>query len=162
MQLQPCDAKSSYHKSYHIAENNCLCNVRRVMVNKRSFPRRTSDKCHQLRKFVTVCPNNLTTTMNWNHNRWMPEVHKVHMEKDPCHNKSRINTLLIKMHQTFCGMCYYKNIPSGNRKALILQFLLFKECAYTVVISLNSFSFVLPEKNRYFPSILVKKIVKHG
>lgn len=85
--------------------------------------------------------------MNWNHNRWMPEVHEVNsMEKDLCHNKSRINTLLIKMHQIFCGMCYYNNIPSGKRKALTLQFLLFKEYAYTAVILLSSFSFILPEK----------------
>lgn len=149
MQLYPGDAKSSYHKSYHSAENNCLCNVRRVMVNKCSFPKRTSDKCHQLRKSLTVCPNNLTTTMNWNHNRWMPEVHKgKSMEKDLCHNKSRMNTLLIKRHQTFSGMCYYNNIPSGNRKAVTLHFLLFKECAYTVVILLNSFNFTLLEKRR--------------
>lgn len=87
----------------------------------------------------------------------MPEVHKVNsMEKDLCHNKSRINTLLIKMHQTFYGMCYYNNIPSGKRKALMLQFLLFKECAYTVVILLSSFNFTLPEKKRYFPSTLVR------
>lgn len=82
--------------------------------------------------------------MIWNHNRWIPEVHKANCtEKDLCHNKSRINTLIIKMRQTFYGMCYYNNIPSGKRKALTLQLLLFSQYAYTVVISLSSFSFVL-------------------
>lgn len=95
--------------------------------------------------------------MIWNHNRWMPEVHKVNStEKDLCHNKSTINTLIIKIHQTFYGMYYYNNIPSGKRKALTLHLHLFREYAYTVVLLLSSFSFVLLEKTDAFPSILVQ------
>jgi len=46
MQPQPCDDQELLSQSYHTAATNCLCNVRRAMGTKRSFARRSSDKCH--------------------------------------------------------------------------------------------------------------------